>query len=422
MEKISLILGLGISGKACADYFEKQKTQYLAYDDCSKNFNSTTFSFMRLLTHEEIQDVHFDILVVSPGINQRHFLYQRALKEKKKITSELQIALEMVSSKVIGITGTNGKTTVTKFIEEGLKKLNFKAVACGNYGVPLLSILEKIDSSTVIVLELSSYQLETISKQCLHFGVILNITQDHLDRYITIENYAQAKFKMIDLIKEDGKIFIQKEIANQFKVSSSPCIEYFDDQSLSIEALEKYGKKEKENWIGAYLILRHFGFSVSNLIDHLQTFQKPHHRIEYVDEVQGVAYYDDSKGTNVDAVIFALEKFEKDVVLLLGGKDKDSDYSPWIEAFKGKVKKICAYGMSKEKIYQALSSNYPIDLCEDLKEATLSAHQFAKKGDVVLLSPGCSSLDQFKDYIHRSTVFKNCVENLHKGKIVEKKE
>ncbi len=413
--KHPLILGLGVTGFAVASYFEKHQIAYYAFDDQIKSCDDFKYPSMQILSKEEANQVFFDVLVVSPGIDPEHFLYKKAQELKIKIVGEIELALGKITSKVIGITGTNGKTTVTKCLQDGLKKLGFNAIACGNYGMPLISLVDEADRNTIFCVELSSYQLETCQSKKLDFGVILNITQDHLDRYKTMEAYAKAKFRMLKMIKPSGKMYIQKKVAADFHhLLQFDHYELLEGQELAGSFFERFGCKERENWAAVYHILKHFGMDLPLLAEFIKEFKKPDHRIELIKVIDEISFYDDSKGTNVDAVIFAVEKFSNPIILLLGGKDKGSDYSPWIQAFKGKVKKIFAYGSAKNIIFNTLSPYFDIEVVEHLEEATQLAYKASSKGDHVLLSPGCSSFDQFKDYKHRAEVFKNCVLTLNK--------
>lgn len=417
MKKKPLILGLGLTGLAVAEFFESKNIPYFACDDKLQKYELSKYKEMEFLNLAEALKVEFDYLVVSPGVNPGHLVYQKAIASSVKIISEIELALDHLSSKVIGITGTNGKTTVTKFLEEGLKKIGFDAIACGNYGKPLISFIGKETPNTVFCCELSSYQLENTFLRKIDYGIILNITQDHLDRYGTMQAYAEAKFHLIDLIKSEGEIFIQKKLSLQFPNSiHAENIVFYDDRTLPLEGLSQFSSREKENWIAAFLILKKFKMTDLQMNELLINFHKPEHRIEHVADVNGVKFYDDSKGTNVDAVIFAVEKFQEPLILLLGGKDKSSDYSPWIEAFKDRVKKVIAFGQAKEKIQGVLNPYYDVAVVENLEDAANLANNSSTAGDIVLLSPGCSSFDQFKDYKHRAEVYRNCIKSFSSQK------
>lgn len=407
---IPLILGLGASGLACANYFEEEKIPYFVFEEAVEKVNVKLFPLMKQVSLEEALHLPFTHLIPSPGVSPLHPLYQKAITEKKVIEGEIELALKIIEGILIGVTGTNGKTTVTKLLAEGFKELGYEAIPCGNFGVPLLSLTRLGDKNKVFCVELSSYQLETVVTKKLDAAVILNITQDHLDRYASIQDYAKAKWRIFDLLKEEKNGFLQKETFENFKqLPIDPKVQIYDAISMDLPWMREYAPKERENWIAAFKILQLYGMTEEKMKELLKRFEKPSHRIELIKVIDEISFYDDSKGTNVDAVIFAVEKFSSPVILLVGGKDKESDYSPWIKAFNGKVKKLFAYGAARQKIKETMEPYFSITLTEKLEEATKKAFQCAQKGDVVVLSPGCSSFDQFNDYKHRAKVFKECV-------------
>lgn len=411
--EMSLILGFGVSGKAVARYFEKIKSPYYVFDDHLAAISFSEFPLAIKVSKEEIDSLFFKKLVVSPGVNLNHFVYQRAKSINSEVTNELEIAVQLTKRPLIAVTGTNGKTTVTKLISEGLNQLGYHAIPCGNYGLPLIDAICQEKPNTIYCVEVSSYQLELMQTKRFSYGLILNITQDHLDRYQTMLNYALAKWRLVGLILDQGKIWVQKQVIEQFHFSmSNPTLAISDVEDLRADFLSSYSRKEKENYFSAYLVLKQYGMDEKGMLALLQKFQKPEHRIELIKVIDEISYYDDSKGTNVDAVIFAVERFHDKVILLAGGKDKMSDYTPWIEPFKTKVKLLLLYGEAKELIKKTLEGFVEIKSVDHLHEAVTLAHQYAQRGDHVLLSPGCSSFDQFKDYKHRAEVFKSLVEAL----------
>jgi len=407
-----MILGFGQTGKAVASYLESQHIPYFVTDQKEG------------YSHDEAIVLDFDLLIVSPGIPKTNLVYAHALKMGICCVGEIELALQLIKIPVIGITGTNGKTTVTKLVSEGLNFLGIKAAPCGNYGVPLISFVELQDQYQVLVCELSSYQLETVSSQKLAHSVILNVTQDHLDRYASMDEYAFAKWKIFDLTLPTGRCVVNSAILEEFHFETTRELISFgkgflrsdrmsSDCQLFLELMKgKVSNREIENWVAAFLLLEPYAMTAKKMIDLLESFEKPVHRIEFVKEIDQIRFYDDSKGTNVDAVIFAVEKFNEPLLLLVGGKDKQSNYQPWIESLKGKVKCMIAFGQAKEKMEKELSSHFSFLRADTLEEATRLAFEKADQGDVVLLSPGCSSFDAFKDYQHRGETFKQTVKTL----------
>jgi UDP-N-acetylmuramoylalanine--D-glutamate ligase len=281
------------------------------------------------------------------------------------------------------------------------------------------------------VIELSSYQLETLTQRFIDVGVILNITPDHLDRYPSMEHYAAAKIKMENLLKPTGQLFVEekclKEFGHLFK-SKHESYGYASINTLFIENgyIHLKGKDsflipenfyhkrshDLENILASYALCHTFSLSLEEFFKGMASFLKPAHRIEFVRTLSGVNYYDDSKGTNIDAVIRAVESLEGKIVLIAGGMDKGFPYISWIKAFGDKVKTICAVGQSKEKIKADLEQHIPVILFSDFEKAVSYASNLAESGENVLLSPGCSSLDMFKDYAHRGQEFQRIVNAL----------
>ncbi|HEV8053023.1 MAG TPA: UDP-N-acetylmuramoyl-L-alanine--D-glutamate ligase, partial [Parachlamydiaceae bacterium] len=349
------------------------------------------------------------------------------------------------------VTGTNGKTTVTLMTAHILETAGIKAKALGNVGIPLTSAVDALgdDKTDVFVIELSSFQLETLSKRFIDAAVILNITPDHLDRYPSLEGYAAAKIGMEKNLKETGKLFVEnkclKDFGKLFKerryatygyqpenylYTDSQDIFHDGKQVLKVSDLLATGNTnveqaktvrcapssgrshELENIMASYALCSTFSISPEDFLIGFGSFQKPSHRIEFVKTVDGVDYFDDSKGTNIDAVIRAVEVLNGDIILIAGGVDKGFPYTTWIDAFGGKVKAICAIGQAKEKMKNDLEKAIPVTLFSGLDEAIVFASSLAKSGDIVLLSPGCSSFDMFKDYVHRGLEFQRIVNGL----------
>jgi UDP-N-acetylmuramoylalanine--D-glutamate ligase len=357
-------------------------------------------------------------------------VYSAAIKHGVEVLGEVELACRTLTQKCIGITGTNGKTTVTLLVEHILNFTGKKARALGNVGVPITQ--EIVDSSlqdNKIVCELSSFQLETMRSKVLDAAVVLNITPDHLERYSNMEEYAKAKIRIFDCLKPSALELVfeptLKEFKSLFKHQTyttygyhSGCDYFIDKEEIKLRGqsilpiptlLHGVQSHDVENQVAAYAICRHFGVTPHQFIEGLKTFKKPSHRIEYVTDINGVAYYDDSKGTNIDAVLRAVGTFQSPLILIAGGVDKGFPYTSWIQPFKGKVKLICAIGQSKQLIQQQLHEHFPIKVLDTLENAVAYAHEQAVKGDTVLLSPGCSSYDMFRDYKERGDLFQKCV-------------
>lgn len=434
-----LVVGLGISGRSAAAFLLHRGFSIRGVDR-DVNMLNTNPEIQLLkkqglhVSHEdEISDVkEYDLVVVSPGIPQDHRLYLKAIQHGVDVCGEIELGCRLVKNKMIGITGTNGKTTVTLLVAHALNSTGIKAKALGNVGVPLTKELIDVDPAEVLVVELSSYQLETMYQHVLDVAVLLNITPDHLDRYGSMDEYAKAKFIIGRCMKSSGKLFVEERAWKEYgrhyagkPVSTygytTQSTVYTDLQSIYIHGKNqlilpsKYAGRashDLENIMASFAICHEMGVSATQFLAALESFKKPSHRIEWVREKDGVDYYDDSKGTNIDATIRAVQTMPGPVVLIAGGVDKGSPYTPWVEAFANKVKCVCAIGQAADKIKCDLAGSVAVQLCRDLDEAVNVASGQAQAGDSVLLSPGCSSFDMFRDYAHRGDEFQRVVRKL----------
>jgi UDP-N-acetylmuramoylalanine--D-glutamate ligase len=434
-----LVIGLGISGRSAAKFLlargalvtavDKNLKEALDKDPALKACLGKGFT---ALSENDPLRFDFDQVVVSPGIPPTHPLYQKAVESHLEIIGEVELACRSITQPFIGITGTNGKTTVTLLVEHVLNHCGKAAAALGNVGVPLTSELTELDESQIIVAELSSYQLETLQTPLIDAGVILNITPDHLDRYGSMEEYAQAKFQIASCMKPGAPLYIEERALKDYEHLlrdpsvlsygySSGCPLYTDKTNVYLNgelayplppAQRSIASHDVENQMAAFALCHALGVSGDQFLEALKSFKKPPHRIEFVEKIGGVSYYDDSKGTNIDAVIRAVALFPGQVILIAGGVDKGFSYHSWVEAFGGKVKKICAIGQAAEKMERELSEELSVARFATLDEAVHDAFRMAKSGDTVLLSPGCSSFDMFRDYAHRGDEFKRIVREL----------
>ncbi|MGE5196491.1 MAG: UDP-N-acetylmuramoyl-L-alanine--D-glutamate ligase [Anaerolineae bacterium] len=437
--KQALLLGLGVSGRAAAELLLAKGYQVLGVDAQAdilssqeeiKNLKRRGLTVKNKYDEKKIED--FDLIVVSPGISPSHPLYRAAIEKDIPLIGEAELALKGISQKAAVITGTNGKTTVTLLTEHILNASGFKARALGNVGNPFSSYVLNSNSDEIIVAEMSSYQLETFQSRVFDVGVILNITPDHLDRYASMQEYASAKCLLKNVIKNEKSLYVQETASkewNCFLQGSSfktfgtvPSSYLWTDrkevfcQNHSLFRLSHYfqtlGEHESENVLAAWAIAQEFGVTDVQFLKALETFKKPPHRIEFVEAIAGVSYIDDSKGTNLDAVIQAVKTMPGAVILIAGGVDKGSSYKLWIEHFLGKVKEIIVLGQAAEKICNELKEFFNVHFVGSLKEAVVLASLLAIRGDYVLLSPGCSSFDMFRDYAHRGEEFKRYVKSL----------
>lgn len=426
----ALVIGYGISGRAAAALLRKQGAEVVAVDSNPPSdvpdvlIDTTTFPMGE-----------FDSVVLSPGIPPDHPLVIAARKVGTETIGEAELALRFLPGRKLGITGTNGKTTVTLLTAHILQQYGFNARAVGNIGAPLSAQLD--DPADIFVVELSSYQLETMHSPVLDAGVILNITPDHLDRYSSMEAYAAAKYNLRHCIKPGGAFFVHESLQPPFDgyetygFGSNNDLYYDGEHLLYKEIIEYYLPKEYRevgspsyqrttvhashdvlNIMASYALCREWLADTDRLDGAIDSFQKPPHRMEHVQIVDGVHYINDSKGTNLDAVMCAVKALPGPVILIAGGVDKGAAYTPWIECFKGRVESIVAIGEAAPKIAEQLGAHMPVTLCPTLESAVNSAKAMAKPGAYVLLSPGCSSFDMFQNYEHRGDTFKKIINDL----------
>lgn len=407
-----VVLGLGVTGRAVAEFLLDRNEKVVGIE---KNLNEK---------HKALLDKGLKVfgegdftplekggtLHLSPGIPHTHPVVKEAKRLLMSLIGEIEFALQYCKRPLVGVTGTNGKTTVTLLVDHVLNKCGIPSEPLGNIGMPLIS---KIDGDKVGVLELSSYQLEEITTRALKGAALLNITPDHLDRYESFQAYAATKFHIQNLLLPDGKFIVERETAKNFQslIHNTPTI-YSAEDPYFLDEGKRNKSHDRENLIAAFLLTQIFGVSEKEFLEAVKSFKKPPHRIEFVRELNGITFWDDSKGTNIDATLRAVEVMEGPVVLIAGGVDKGYPYTSWGIPFKGKVKEVICFGEAKDKIRSDLSGFVPSSTVMSLNEAVQYAYKLGDKGDHVLLSPGCSSFDMFRDYMDRGEQFKSLVRSL----------
>lgn len=435
--KKALVIGLGKSGCSAALFLLLRGASVIAVDDnlskIKENDQIMTLIESGLHVEQDIsleELVSVDFIVCSPGVSPLHPLIQHGIKNGIEVIGEVELACRSLKSYCIGVTGTNGKTTLTLMLEHILSACGKRVKAVGNVGTPITSQIYNVDYDALII-ELSSYQLETMSSRVLDCAVLMNITPDHLDRYISMQSYIAAKFRIFNLLKEDGVCIVHEDILNlspsliedrKIQIYGKNPIHplHFKDERFFFlgtssqkwdHSFSEYGIHDLENILAAYGVCKRLNITDSQFFEALTTFNKPPHRIEFVGKIDGVLYYNDSKGTNVDAVMKAVASMRGEVVLIAGGVDKGSSFTTWLQSFPKKVKYICVIGEASKKIERELADTIPVELCGDLEVAVRRAAMVSVEGDHVLLSPGCASFDMFTNYEHRGDEFKRIVRN-----------
>jgi UDP-N-acetylmuramoylalanine--D-glutamate ligase len=431
MKKIAIVLGLGVSGKGALDLLLKEDYFVYAIDKNIENFikiqNSKNFYknviFLKddnsldnqlsnqLLLENPREEIK---VVVSPGIKLSHPIIRKIqnLKNFKfiNITSEIDLAIGFFSKndiKIIGVTGTNGKTTTSRMLAHVLNGFGIKTIVLGNIGKSLSSyVTDGNFDYSVIVLELSSFQLQLTKLRFLDMAIILNIFEDHLDHHKTFLEYAQSKCNISKLLKNNGKLLISDQVNEKFQKLTKQVLtkQVFTKQVLK-------NSRDNENFAKTALI--DFGIDEINFKNFLKSFKKDFHRLEFVKEINKIKFFNDSKATNPSSVIYAINQFEKEenLILLVGGKDKKLSFSDWKLAFKPFVKKIYCFGEVRYIIKKELEE-YNVEIVESLLDATKKAFAIASANDKIVFSPGCSSFDSFENYQKRGDTFKKYVLNL----------
>lgn len=383
-----------------------------------------------------------DMLVVSPGVPQNSEVIKNALSKGIDVVSEIEAASWFCKGKVIAITGTNGKTTTTTLIGEIFKDAGYKTFVCGNIGIAFSDIVDETDENSIIVLETSSFQLDNIKKFKPFIAIMLNVTPDHMDRYYTFEKYLESKMRIAEnqnssdyfvfnyddeLVRKSSanvnshrsafslNMSVKNETKDGAYVNNLDLIYYCymgEESIIDTQKLIIRGEHNVYNAMASVISAKIFGIEKEYIKKTLENFKGVEHRLEYVRELSGVKYYNDSKATNVNSVWYALKGFNEPLVLILGGKDKGNDYTQIEKEVKQHVKHIIAIGDSKQKVYDFFNDKLPVTIAVDMEDAVNKAKENTVKNDVILLSPACASFDMFDNYEHRGRIFKEIVNSL----------
>lgn len=445
------ILGAAKSGLAAAFLLKRLNAKLFITD--SNSLSQQTKEYLNQLNIPFKENVHtlknlykeFDILIVSPGISPNSEIVQNAKQHNIKIMSEIELALEFTkfNKKLIGITGTNGKSTTTHYCAHLLNSSGLKTYACGNIGIPVSEIAAQKTDYDALCIELSSYQLEYGVPKIFDASIFLNLQNDHLERHKTFENYLRAKWNLILATKDSGVCVIENKVydlACQLSFPMPKCkiitdIRFFDNpniqnvqntKNISQSQLCLNGAHNNTNISAASLVAKHLGISNESILRQAyadtSTYQPLAHRLETVPSTFPQIFINDSKATNVESTLVALAAVNKPIHLLLGGVAKGDSYLPILKFLNTNLVKIYPFGQAGSKIHKELKNHnsstdesFLAPVSRDMLSAAQNALSQSKPGDVILLSPACSSFDEFKNFEHRGEVFRQWVLSLQEN-------
>lgn len=450
-DKKVLVFGSGISGVAASQLLLNEGAKVVLYDG---NTSLDVENIKKQILGDSVDDGQVEVIlgelsgevmdtltltVMSPGVPTDLPVVERMREKAIPIWGEIELAYTYGKGDVLAITGTNGKTTTTALLGEIMANYRESTFVVGNIGNPYTSVAADTKEDSIIVAEMSSFQLETIHTFCPKVSAILNITPDHLNRHHTMEAYIEAKqnISMNQTAEDFCVLNYEDEVTRVFGENTSAQVIYFSSQRIldkgiylengniiynmgkpekicHVEELKLLGMHNYENIMAASAMAAVYGVPMEIIRDTVKNFKGVAHRIEFVAEKNGVAYYNDSKGTNPDAAIKGIQAMNRPTVLIGGGYDKDSSYDEWIEAFDGKVKKLVLLGATREKIAKTAHRLGFMETvyADTFEEAVQICVETAQPGDAVLLSPACASWGMFKNYEERGDKFKELVNQL----------
>ncbi len=459
-QKYIVVVGLGLSGAAAARFLKKRGARVIGTDRIPADdlgpellqLQSMGIS-LELGGHRTESFKHADLVVLSPGVS--HTIEPVALARERgiPIMGEIELASRFIRQPVVAVTGTNGKTTTTELLGDMLTRSGFGVFVGGNIGNPLIGYADGPQKADIIVAEISSFQLDTIAEFRPHIGVLLNITADHLDRYPSFEAYAASKVRLFENQQENdvavlnGSDPVVRSLTGDLKSrklvypnpesseegallgrehitvrterptgpgtnNRNPISQIQNQSTLDLSGIKLVGRHNLENACAAGLAAMTAGAGLEAIQQTLNTFQGSAHRLEFVDQIDHIDFYNDSKATNVDAVLRAVECFEPPLILIMGGLDKGGDFSTLSDAVTRRVKNLIVMGPAAALIQTALENTVPITSAASMSDAVRQAYQAGSAGNVVLLSPGCASFDMYKSYAQRGDDFKQSVAGL----------
>ncbi|MGB6690025.1 MAG: UDP-N-acetylmuramoyl-L-alanine--D-glutamate ligase [Terracidiphilus sp.] len=447
-----LVVGLGKSGLAAALFLRRRGAQVTVSD--VRSAEALAKDIPALLEegimveaggHGLLTFRRQDLIVVSPGVPLDTPELAQVKAFGLPVIGELELASRFLKGKILAITGSNGKTTTTALVGAILEEAGLRTLVGGNIGVPVVALIDESTDDTWSVLEVSSFQLESTEQFHPSIAVILNITPDHLDRHGSFENYALAKERIFAAQNEGDRVVLNADNARAAAAASRSVasVHWFSfehpvaegawvedgyvvfraakdgpaETIMPLHGIPLKGEHNVENVLAAVCASRLAGAAPGAIRSAIEKFRAVEHRLEFVATINGVDFYNDSKATNVDATARAIAAFPSGIHLILGGKDKNSDYTVLTGLLRARARAIYTIGSAAQKIESHLRGVVSIHSCETLEKAVTAAAAAARPGEVVLLAPACSSFDQFENYEHRGRVFKELVEEWRGWKV-----
>ena len=435
-----LVAGAGKTGIATARFLLEKNAQVTVADS---NVNAVIPEDLKKSTakiktgpHENSIFTEQDLIIISPGIPLTIEPIATAKSKGVEIIGEIELAYLFTETPIIAVTGTNGKTTTTTLLQHIFETSGKKVFTGGNIGTPLIEYVSGDQDADYIIAEISSFQLETINKFRPYISILLNITEDHLDRYDSFDDYAAAKknifanqqrtdFAIINIedklaaemsedIKADVLFFSTKnEIENgSYYKDGFHFLKDSEKTRIDEEGVSLQGEHNRENILAAVSAAGICNLSYENITKALHTFKGLPHRMEFVDCINGINFFDDSKATNVGACLKSISSIKPPIILIAGGKDKGGSYFPLINEINKNVQEIILIGEAQNRIKKELKATVPMTSTVTLEKAVTEAFSRAKEGCSILLSPACSSFDMFDSYVHRGNIFKTAIKEL----------
>jgi UDP-N-acetylmuramoylalanine--D-glutamate ligase len=467
VNKKIVVVGLGSSGVATAQFLRNRGAAVTATDVAAESdLSPAALSLRERGVHLELGGHQLktfetaDLVVTSPGVPHTAAPLSHARSHSTTVMGEMELAARFVKEPIVAITGTNGKTTTTTLVGEMLTRSGFNVFVGGNIGTPLISYVDRNEKAHIVVVEVSSFQLDTIDRFHANVAVLLNIAEDHLDRYPDIDTYARSKARIFNnqgpddvavincsdtriaaltaglaarrfsfsrnvtgrcesvaqgaVITEDAIVFDPRIVNGMQPADVSESLAS-EKTVIPFSAIKLFGRHNQENTAAAALAVFAAGGNMAGIKAALKGFAGLQHRLEFVATVGGVRFYNDSKATNVDAVVRALESFSEPVVLLLGGRNKGGDFTILADSVRRGVKHLILFGEARNEIDAALNGIVSAVFAQSMAEMVAKAVEISATGDVVLFSPGCASFDMYENYARRGVDFRRCVEKLKKA-------